>query len=144
MSFPHAVSSISSIASYYKSGLQALGPHSNKVIPHDSRRCDGSVDLDTGLKQAMPNEHRWDYVLGYNGKSYFMEVHPASGQATEVIRKATWLRAWLKGPGKPLLAILHDGGNFHWIPTGGVKIIGKDRLRLAQAKVVIERSLRLR
>lgn len=143
MSFQATAKSIKQLTACYKPGLQALGGNSSKIKLFDTRRCNGSIDLDNCLKHSHPNDSRWDFIIGYNDKAYFAEVHPASGQVSEVIAKVTWLRGWLKSTGAPLAAI-HADGNFHWIPPSGVKIIGKQRQLLAQNKVVIKSQLNLK
>jgi len=143
MSFYKIIQSIPNIKDGYKKGLQALGTYSVKVIPANARNCNGSIDLDDCLKKSEPQASRWDFVLGYEEKSYFVEVHSASGQVSKVIEKTMWLRSWLKNEGESLAKIHHEQKNFHWIPTNGVNIIGKERLRLAQEKVIIVSRLRL-
>ena len=143
MSFPIAVQSIQAIARCYKPGLQALGANSNKIDPDNPRNCTGSVHLDTCLEKVYPGDSRWDYAIGYLTKAYFVEVHPASGQVSEMIAKATWLRNWLKNDGAPLAAIHHDRETLFWIPTKGVNILRKDTVRLAQEKIVVKNHLPL-
>ncbi len=136
MSFLNAVRNIPAIIPCVKVGLQAMGTNSRHVHPSDSRKCEGSVDIDTCLENSDPNACRWDYVLGYNGQAYFVEVHPASGHITEIIAKCEWLRSWLKTEGAPLAAI-HGDSVFHWLSTGGVK--GINQRKLALSKVVVNK-----
>ncbi len=141
MSFQQAVQNTAPIAECYRNGLLALGNHSLKITPSVPRSCSGSIDLDTCLQPRFPNATRWDYALGYGDYAYFVEVHPASGQVSEMLNKVTWLRQWLKGEGALLAAIHHPGKTFHWLSTNGVKIMGKYQLQLALNKVVVANHL---
>lgn len=142
MSFKSKVEQIEDISRCLEDGLHALRRNRSKVILTDSRKCNGSIDLDTCLQIKYPNEPRWDYIIGYNEKAYFAEVHPVSGHVSDILSKVTWLRNWLKKEGSPL-AEIHEDANFHWIPTSGVRLIGKHRRLLAQNKIVIKARLRL-
>lgn len=143
MSFQNVVQSMPSIRGCYRIGLQALGNYRNKIAPANTRNCSGSVDLDDCLSEAEPQASRWDYIIGYKNEAYFVEVHSASGQVSKVLDKANWLRNWLKNDGESLSEIHYKNKNFHWIPTNGVNIIGKQRLLLAQNKVILVNPLRL-
>lgn len=143
MSFQSVVQSIPNISGCYRNGIKALGGYSNKINPANPRNCSGSVDLDDCLHEAQPQASRWDYIIGYGNDAYFVEVHSASGQVSKVLDKAIWLRNWLKADGQPISNIHHKDKNFHWIPTNGVNIIGKQRLLLAQNKVILVNRLKL-
>lgn len=140
MSFENVVNSIPSIAPCLKNGLKAMKANSSYITPADARKCDGSVDLDLCCSKREPNANRWDYIIGYNQKAYFIEVHPASGQTKEVIAKCKWLKNWLKTEGTSLTAI-HDDKVFHWLSTGKVRIPGSERA-LAQHGIRVN-SLKL-
>lgn len=141
MSFEKTVKSVPAIAPSLRNGLQAMGANSRLVRPTDPRGCEGSIDLDDCYSKLQPQASRWDYAIGYKGKSYFVEVHPANGQVTEIIAKCTWLRSWLKEEGAPL-AQIHGDGAFHWLSTAGVNIFSNGKARLAQNKIIVN-SLRL-
>lgn len=51
---------------------------SAKVKAEDGRKLQGSVDIDACTKGKYPNDARWDYAIGYDGKAMFVEVHPAN------------------------------------------------------------------
>ena len=136
MSFQKAAKSIPSILPCFQNGLQAMGANSKFVRPSDTKSCEGSIDIDSCFRQAQQQATRWDYAIGYKGKSYFVEVHPANGQVSELIAKCTWLRTWLKAEGAPL-AQIHGDGVFHWLSTAGVNIIGNGKAKLAQHKIII-------
>lgn len=144
MSFKKSIKKTPSISGCYEEGLRAMGSYSTKVQATNNSLLCGSVDLDACIKKANPHSSRWDYIVGYNEKAYFVEVHPASSsEVSTVLLKVNWLRNWLKHEGAAISAIHHDGKNFHWIPTNGVDIRGKGQFLLAQNKIVVVNRLRL-
>lgn len=93
MGFKAAIASTPLLKNAYKDGLQALGSYSVKVKPTDTKKCEGSVDIDAAVKSVYPEESRWDYAIGYDGKTYFVEIHSAeTSQVTPVLNKYTWLK----------------------------------------------------
>jgi hypothetical protein len=138
MSFEDAVKNTPSIARCFKSGLQALGGYSSLIRPPDPRQCSGSIEIDQCTRATDQQASRWDYALGYKSRAYFVEVHPANGSVTDVVKKAEWLREWLKSEGH-LLAAIHGDGVFHWLPTGKVKIFGQYEKLLAQHKILVKK-----
>lgn len=87
------------------------------VKPDDPRAIEGSVNLDEDLRALHPHAPRWDYAVGYAGSTWFIEVHPASGDANvnEVVAKAKWLRATFGAT--PLHT--HCRG-YWWVASGNV------------------------
>ena len=87
MGFKEAIFATPLLKNAYKNGLQALGNYSNKVRPSDTKKCEGSVDIDAAVKGIYPNDSRWDYAIGYDGTTYFIEVHSAeTSQVTPVLK----------------------------------------------------------
>jgi len=106
----------------YRLGLQALGANSNKIDPANTRKLDGSVDIDTCTEEKYPEKNRWDYAIGYDGKVYFVEVHPAStSEVRAVLQKLQWLKAWLQ---KEAPEIIKKKANspYYWVQTGSFQI----------------------
>lgn len=87
--FKSIVQAIPAIAGAYSEGLQALeSKDAGKVKPQNPRKLSGSVYLDKCLKTTNPHDARWDYVIGYREKAYFVEVHPANtSNVDEVVKK---------------------------------------------------------
>ncbi len=120
MSFEEAVASIS-VLKYHK-GLKALGANSKKIIPNDTKKLSGSADIDSCTKTESPNDSRWDYVVGYDDKAFFVEVHPCqTSNIKEVVKKVVWLKEWLNSKGLNLKMIRGDH-NFYWIASGKVDL----------------------
>lgn len=122
-SFKSAVQATPLLKDAYKEGLQALGNYSNKVTPSDTKKCEGSVDIDSALRDVVINSRkvyaedcRWDYAIGYDGKIYFIEVHSAeTSQVTQVLKKHRWLKDFLVAQAPELNK---EDKRFYWIASG--------------------------
>jgi len=134
-----AAASMPALSSACKTGLSGLKQIDRKRIDVDATsRVSGSIDLDAALCDEMPNDPRWDYVVGYRHEGsiadylYWIEVHPAtSGEVKSVLSKLSWLKMWLEGTGEPLNGF---GRQFVWIASGEVRLSpsSPERKRLAQ------------
>jgi hypothetical protein len=138
-------------ASAAERGLRALGRHAGTVSITDTRRLTGSIDLDACLARDArhANAPRWDYGVGFRAAgsearcAVWIEVHGASQHgATEVLRKAAWLRRWLaeEAPSlQPLTATAETAlgrGSLQWVATGRVAALaigGSTRRAMAEA-----------
>ena len=96
--FESIVQAIPAIASAYRDGLQALeSKDAGKVKPQNPRNLSGSVYLDKCLEKTNPHDARWDYVIGYCEKAYFVEVHPANtSNVDEVVKKKKYPQSLLR------------------------------------------------
>lgn len=107
----------------YREGLQAIkGGHRSKIKPQDTRKLEGSIDIDQALQKKDPHAARWDYLIGYDSTLHFIEVHPAeSSNVDEVLKKLAWLEKWL--------GVRLDKNHCpkhikcHWIATNGIGIL---------------------
>lgn len=123
MTFKEAVEKTSDIKAGYRIGLQALGVNKSHVAATDPRKIDGSVDIDKCTRMLYPNSARWDYAIGYDGKAYFLEIHPANtSNVEEMIKKAKWLNEWLNDKA-PSLKSLAANNDYYWVPSGKVCIL---------------------
>ena len=139
-----AIKQIPSLTGKLKQGLQALRKnHRDAISPENSRKLSSSIDIDTALKSKYPNDHRWDYCIGVrknrNADSLvWVEFHPANSHSVrDIVTKATWLKQWLAGPGKPLKRLMNTKTDLRWVPTGPVAIrqASKQGKILAQAGI---------
>lgn len=120
--FERAVEATADIAGHSQPGKQALGPAAGALSLADTRGLEGSVDIDKATRHLYPHDSRWDYAIGYNGRAYFLEMHPAStGNVREMINKVVWLKKWLAVKA-PELKKLHGDGRYHWLATGSIRI----------------------
>jgi hypothetical protein len=144
MSFKEAISATPLLKNAYRNGLQALGNYSNKVRPSDTKKCEGSVDIDNAVKAVYPNDSRWDYVIGYDGITYFIEVHSAdTSEVASVLKKFSWLKGFLVTDAPELNQ--QQKKRFYWISSGGNNILrGSPQARkLALSGITLDRQLNL-
>ncbi|TYQ26624.1 hypothetical protein PseudUWO311_10930 [Pseudanabaena sp. UWO311] len=144
MNFKEAISATHLLKDAYRNGLQALGNYSNKVRPSDTKKCEGSVDIDAAVRGIYPNASRWDYVIGYDGTKYFIEVHSAeTSEVTTVLKKFRWLKDFLVTDAPELNK--QQKKRFYWISSGGNNILrGSPQARqLAQSGITLDRQLNL-
>jgi len=121
MSFQSAIENTTLLKDHLKNGLQALGSNSSKVKPTDTRKCEGSVNIDNAVERKFPSSNRWDYAVGYNSKTYFIEVHPAdTSEVKTVLEKLAWLKSFMIENAPELNK---EPRSFHWISSGGVHIL---------------------
>lgn len=144
--FKSIVQAIPAIAGAYREGLQALeSKDAGKVKPQNPRKLSGSVYLDKCLKTTNPHDARWDYVIGYREKAYFVEVHPANtSNVNEVVKKKKWLEVWLKTNALDLKAMM-AGTGYYWIASGKVAILpnSPQARKIAKNKLVLCKELNL-
>lgn len=144
--FKSIVQAIPAIAGAYREGLQALeSKNAGKVKPQNPRKLSGSVYLDKCLKTTNPHDARWDYVIGYSEKAYFVEVHPANtSNVDEVVKKKKWLDVWLKTNALDLKAMM-AGTSYYWIASGKVAILpnSPQARKIAKNKLVLCKELNL-
>jgi hypothetical protein len=143
--FAEAVRTSSGIADCYQPGLQALGSHSQQVVSKNTRLNQGSVSLDACLQASFPNDSRWDYALGYAGRAYFVEVHPAyPSEVKAVLKKLEWLKTWLQ-KNAPGLESIKAKNAFYWLASDkvGIPSTAREYKQAAQAGLVPKRRLQL-
>jgi len=74
--FRAAVAARPEVAACYQTGLKALGSHSQKIIPADRSKCEGSLDLDACTLALYPDQSRWDYALAYDSSGSWVATPP--------------------------------------------------------------------
>ncbi|WP_294627827.1 hypothetical protein [uncultured Bacteroides sp.] len=139
--FQHAVENTSEISSAYCKGLQALKKsETGKVIASEPIKIDGSVDIDSAVKKLYPEDNRWDYAIGYDGKVCYIEVHPAyTSEVATIEAKFSWLKAWLKNKAPQLWALPKASVSFVWVHTKGGYILPQSR----QAKTLASLGIKV-
>jgi len=123
--FQIAVEGTTEISTAYKAGLQALKScDKQKISASDSHKLNGSVDIDSAVKDLYPEENRWDYAIGYDDKVCFVEVHPASTSEVEtMLKKLSWLKQWLKNKAPKLSSIKKTKEPYIWLSTKSIHIL---------------------
>lgn len=145
MTFREAVEKTSDIKNGFCCGLQALGGNAKQITALDTRMLSGSVDIDKCTKKLYPNAARWDYVIGYNERAYFLEIHPANtSNVKDMMRKAAWLNGWLNDKA-PSLKALQANNAYYWIASGKHCILphSPQYRKLSQSKVKLISNCRL-
>lgn len=147
MSFEEAVTRCSALADALKPGLQALKTADAAHISCTNPRClAGSVDVDLTLSAALPNDPRWDYVIGIKQKNaaetvIWIEVHPASstGEVEKILAKLSWLKNWVSENASALGRMPRE---YVWVATGRVAFTSgsPQRRRLAAAGILFAGS----
>lgn len=140
MTFQDAVEATPNLAGRFQEGLHALRAQDRPHIEaENTRKLVGSVDVDSALQQAEPNANRWDFAIAYQHTNrdaeviYWTELHTASDSEVKlVIRKAVWLRGWLKADGRKMAAFERD---IVWVSSGptSFQLTGPQRKQMAQA-----------
>src|SRR5574341_1469096 len=123
MGFAEAIRQFTDTANCLRPGLRALGANSRKIlVPRNlTRGLEGSVDIDNCVRGRYPNDSRWDYVFGYRGYVYYVEIHPASTSAVGVvIAKLNWLKRWRMQ--STALEHLRNQSSYHWVASNGINI----------------------
>lgn len=119
--FKAAVEATPDIKNCYQTGLAALGKYSSKIKL--SGTCQGSVDIDSCVKDKYPTSNRWDYTIGYKSEAYFIEVHSANTSEVDVVlRKLAWLKQWLHHEA-PELNKIKAKAPYIWLMSGGYNIL---------------------
>lgn len=148
MSFEDSVTHTPDVAKALCKGLQALGKNSTLVHAEDTHSINGSVDIDGTVKEKYPNEARWDYVIGYKDRAYFIEVHPAtsSDNIKEVIKKLYWLKGWLENEAPLIREMKSADTPYIWAYTCGVKLLptSKQFRLIAQNGIKLVKRVELR
>lgn len=93
---------VGKLAAQVRPGKQALTARdSERVREVRSQKVIDSLDLDGALKESLPQENRWDYLIGTNltGREVLaVEVHPAySSEVRSVIAKKQAAKTQLQG-----------------------------------------------
>lgn len=127
--FQQAVENTPEVSNVYKPGSQALKKgETGKIIVADSKKLDGSVDIDSALKDVYKDANRWDYAIGYDSKVCFVEIHPAfTSEVSTMIAKLTWLKSWLKDKAPKINNLPKIVPTYTWIQSGKCSIIPGSR-----------------
>jgi len=142
VTFKQKVQNTQEIKNCYQRGLQALRKSDKKKVKvEDTNKLNGSVNIDDCLKSKYPNASRWDYAIGYNNQTYFVEVHPAiPREIKELAKKLNWLKNWKRN------TPFRNDNNFYWVASGKVGILPKsnDSKRIANLGIKLKASLEIK
>lgn len=139
--FKEAVEATEEIKNCYQNGLKALGNYSNKIQLGDTKKCEGSVDIDECVKAKYPQDNRWDYVFSYKGEVFFVEVHSAyTNEVSVILKKLQWLKDWLNREAPEIKSLKAKGQAFYWIQSNGYHILPKS----SQSRLLAQEGLKIK
>lgn len=93
-----------------------------------------NLDIDAATKIKHPHDYRWDFAIGYAGKIYYVEIHPAyTAEVQRMIEKLKWLKHWLKEEAHQLDDL--PKGTLGFNPAKVVFYQGQGKPNLLQATV---------
>lgn len=144
MTFKKTVKQHQETQSCYNSGLQAMGGYSKKINATNTRLIDGSVFLEECLASSYPQANLWDYMVSYNSKIYFIEVHPAETKnISEMIKKLKWLKGWLNNSGVQFMRMTSKNHPYRWVASGRVNITknSSQRRKLATRGITFPKEI---
>ena len=146
--FQVAVEGTEEVKTGYRPGLRAIKKSDrNKVNAMHTNKIQGSLDIDTQVQALYPNNNRWDYVLSYNNRLYFIEIHSAeTSEVKIVIEKVVWLKEWLKAKASNINALPKAEHPYIWIQSGRYAILpgSKEMMKLSIAGISTTNRLNLR
>ena len=104
---------------YVTPGLGAFANNDRKKIKVPSTSLlNCSVNLDEASRMSHPHENRWDYALDYDGKAFFIEIHPAHTSEIEcMVKKVLFVKKWLTSVAPEILR-LPGTREFYWVSSG--------------------------
>lgn len=125
--FATAITRCTALERQLRPGIQALKREDrSRIRLGDARRLQGSVALDDALRASLPNQPRWDYIVGATSaeetheRAHFVEVHPASASEIGAVEaKLRWVKEWVRTQARELDRMPRV---FAWIASGKVSL----------------------
>jgi len=117
--FKQAIEKTPDVATGYCNGLKAIETIDKQSISITNiSKLDGSLNIDKQTMTIYPEDPRWDYAIGYDGKVYFVEVHPANtSNIKEMANKKKWLIDWLRDKAPEMNALPSGAPKYIWAVT---------------------------
>lgn len=146
--FQVAVENTEEVKNGFRVGKQAIkSADRSKVDAAESKKLQGSLDIDSQVKALYPMDPRWDYALSYADKIYYLEVHPAeTSEIDKVVSKVKWLKNWLKTKATKINELPKAEHPYIWIQSGRYAILptSKDKMKLSVSGIVATNKLSLK
>ena len=146
--FQVAVENTVDVKNGFCEGIKAIKKSDrSKVHADDTKKIQGSLDIDTQVRTLYPEGPRWDYALSYDDKIYFFEVHPAeTSEVDKVIKKVKWLKDWLKNKATEIDKLPKSEHPYTWIQSGHYGILATANVtrKLAVAGITTANMLKLK
>ena len=146
--FKEAVESTDEVKGGYCQGLLALKKKErSKVSCGETRKLDGSLDIDSTVKALYSDSERWDYAISYSGKVCYCEVHPAeTSEVTKMTGKLAWLKQWLKNKAPEIDALPAYTPKYVWVSSGRVNVLptSREAKKISSSGIVLTSHLNLK
>ena len=146
--FQEAIEETEDVRNGFCVGKQAVkGADRSKIVAADKNKLQGSLDIDSQVKAAYPNEPRWDYALSYDDRIYFFEVHPAeTSEVDKVISKVKWLKQWLEDRASAINKLPKAEHPYTWVQSGRYAILptSREKMKLSVAGIATANKLVLK
>lgn len=146
--FQVAVEKTEEVKNGFCVGKQAIkNADRDKIDTADSKKLQGSLDIDGQVKALYPQEPRWDYALSYDDRIYYFEIHSAeTSQINKVVNKVRWLKNWLKTKATEINKLPKAEHPYTWVSSGRYAILptSKDKMKLSVEGIVIANKLNLK
>ena len=107
----------------------------------------GSLDIDSQVKELYPEDPRWDYAISYDDKIYYFEVHSAeTSEVEKVVNKLKWLKRWLKTKAPQIDNLPKAEHPYTWVQSGRYAILptARETKKLSTCGIVTANKLNLR
>lgn len=124
LTFKEAVTATPDVSTGYREGIEAFGEYKAKIKVPDSKKINGSLDIDTMTAKLYPDSNRWDYAICYDGEVFYIEVHSAiTTEVSRMIKKLQWLKSWLITQAPEINKLTTKTRQpYYWIQSAGCKI----------------------
>lgn len=119
----------SALLPFVSNGVGAIaGAHRNLIAAPERARVGDSMDLDSALEAAFPNQNRWDYVLSVPDAGLLVGVEPhtsADHEISVVIKKKQRALEHLREHLQPKYGVTR----WYWATSGRCMFSSMERAR---------------
>lgn len=146
--FQEAVENTNEVRDGFRVGKGAINSADrNKIEADNNNKIQGSLDIDSQVKALYPEAPRWDYVLSYDDKLYYFEIHPAeTSEVDRVIKKLCWLKNWLRTKAEQIDKLPKAEHPYIWVQSGRYAILSSANMnrKLSAVGISIASKLKLK
>lgn len=140
LTYEEAVKVTPDVSTGYRKGVEAFGEYKSKIKVPDSKKINGSLDIDAMTVELYPETNRWDYAICYDSEVFYIEIHPAcTSEVSKMLKKLNWLKSWLvtKAPAIDKLTT-KTKQPYYWIQSSNCKI----PTHMPQYKQIVQYKIR--
>lgn len=143
--FKEAIEKTEEVKNGFCQGLRALKKvDRTKIVCDETRKIDGSLDIDSSVRDFYPESERWDYAISYIGKICYCEIHPAeTSEVTKMIGKLAWLKKWLIDKAPEINALPNYTHKYVWVSSGRVNVLptSREAKRISSSGILLTNRL---